>query len=265
MRITQTCLLAIAAWGVSVHVRAAEADAGPARQLDSTEVEQQTLAATPTGVDTYTAFLGERGLGASGLASASTGAGTGTDFSGGFRLWGGFLDRMVAQGEAAKNSKGKFAPSVAIAVRVLGDRAKGWALGALGRYRTEGFSTIEGEIEGGLLGSFARKQLHLDAGVLAGVGIEEEEADAEGVLRFGYDLSRNFRLGLESRIRHELETGGEEEARAAGESEWDMFAGAQANMTFSHFFGVLTVGPQKPRATEKVGLMLHLMVGGVAF
>jgi hypothetical protein len=245
--------------------RAADSEAGPEPELSSAEVARHTLIATPTGVETYTAFLGERGLGASGVANVTSVAGSETDLSGGFRLWGGFLDRVTAQGDAAKNSKGRFAPSLAVGVRVLGDRSKGWALGVLGRYRTEGFSTVDGEVEGGLLGSFARRQLHLDAGVIAGVGIEEEEADGEGLVRFGYDLSNNVRLGVEGRVRHELETGGEQAARAAGESEWDMFAGAQANLAFSHFFGVLTVGPQKPRASEDIGLMLSLMLGGVAF
>jgi phospholipase C len=44
-----------------------------------------------------------------------------------------------------------------------------------------------------------------------------------------------------------------------------MFAGAQASVAFDHYFGTLTFGPQKPRATEEGGLMVHLVVGGVAF
>jgi hypothetical protein len=251
----------------SVRAAAVETEAGPEPKRTSVELAEQTLAATPSGVDTYTAFLGERGLGAAGLGNLTSGTGDGADVSGGVRLWGGFLDRITVQGEAANNAKGKFAPSVAIAGRLLGDRRKGWAVGLLGRYRTEGFSTIEGEVEGGLLGSFAQRRLHLDAGVLAGAGIEEEEFDAEGVVRFGYDLAKVFRVGFESRVRREIEEEeGEAEMRPGGEAgEWDMFAGAQASVAFDHYFGTLTVGPQKPRATDEVGLMVHLVIGGVAF
>jgi hypothetical protein len=243
----------------------AESDTGEAPQQTSSEIAKQTLASTPTGVDAYTAFVGERGLGAAGLGNLTSDSGD-VAVSGGARLWGGFLDRFVIQGEAAKDPKGRFAPSVAVAARLLGDRRKGWALGLLGRYRTEGFSTIEGEVEGGLLGSFAKARLHLDAGLLAGAGLEEEELDAEGIVRFGYDLARILRVGFESRIRRELEEEGAAKERAAGEAgEWDMFAGAQASLAFDHYFGTLTVGPQKPRTSEDVGLMVHLVVGGVAF
>lgn len=252
---------------ISAHAVAVETEADELPPRTSAELAEQTLAATPSGVDTYTAFLGERGLGAAGLANLNSGTGEGADLSGGARLWGGFLGRITVQGEAANNAKGRFAPSLAVAGRLLGDRRKGWAVGLLGRYRTEGFSTIEGEVEAGVLGSFAQRRLHLDAGVLAGAGIEEEEFDAEGVLRFGYDLAKVLRVGFEGRARREIEEEeGEAELRPGGEAgEWDMFAGAQASVAFDHYFGTLTFGPQKPRMTDQVGLMVHLVIGGVAF
>jgi hypothetical protein len=257
-----------AAWAFSARASAAETETGEEPKRTAAELAQQTLAATPTGVDAYTAFLGERGLGAAGIGNLTTGPGEGADLSGGVRLWGGFLQRITVQGEAAKDAKGRFAPSLAVAARLLGDRRKGWAVGLLGRYRTEGFSTIDGEVEGGILGSFARHRLHLDAGVLAGGGIEEKEYDGEGVLRFGYDLAQVLRVGFEGRVRRELGDGDENEAqmRPVGDAgEWDMFAGAQTSVAFDHFFGTLTFGPQKPRTTDQVGLMVQLVVGGVAF
>jgi hypothetical protein len=230
---------------------------------------QRTMGIVPSGVDTYTAFIQDSSIGAAGVglvdARPRDGATGGTEASGGLRLWGGFLDRLVVQAEAGNDSEGRFVPSLGVAARVLGERKKGWAVGALGRYRTEGFSTIEGEIEGGLLGSFTQSKLHLDAGIIAGVGIEEEEADGEALLRFGYDVAPVFRLGFEGRVRRELaeET---EMAKPAGEGEeWDAFVGAQATLALGQFFSCVTAGPQKPRFTEKIGWMAQFTVGGIAF
>lgn len=188
-----------------------------------------------------------------------------TDLSGGLRLWGGFLDRMTVLGEGSKTEKGRYAPSLTVAVRVLGDRRANWGIGILGRYRTEGFSTIDGEVEAGFLGSYVKSGLHLDAGVLAGKGLEEEEADAEVLARFGYDVFPVLRLGLEGRVRHEL---GKEPAAATtgGDTgEWDALAGAQASVAYDHFFLTLTLGSQKPRLSEQLGFVGHVVVGGVAF
>jgi hypothetical protein len=228
---------------------------------------QRTMALVPNGVDAYTAFISDSALGAAGVGviDGRPNDTKGTEASGGVRIWGSFLDRVVALGEAGKDSKGHFVPSLTVAIRALGAQEEGWSAGVLGRYRTEGFSTIDGEIEGGLLGSYAKNRLHLDANLIVGVGIEEKEADGEGLLRFGYDLAPMFRLGLETRIRRELADEGEAEAPGVEGGEWDAFAGAQGMLAFGHFFGLLTAGPQKPRFTEEVGWMAQMTLGGITF
>lgn len=231
-------------------------DAHAARSMD----------AVPSGVDTYTAFAGEHVLGAAALAGAQTGRQEtgGTALAGGARLWVGFLERVTVQGEFGRDLEGRYSPSAAAAIRVFGDRRRGWALGTLGRYRTRGLSTIEGEVEMGLLGSYRRNKLNIDLNVVAGVGVAEEEADAESALRLSYDLSDLFRLGLEGRVRRELR---EERDRPSeeGEGEWDAFAGVQASFAFQRFFAMVTAGPQKQRLGDEVGVAGQLLVGGVTF
>jgi hypothetical protein len=256
--------LALASTVATLPASALAADVAPGEEVRREPAAEHTLAATPSGVDSNTAMVGERGVGAAGVGELDVISKV--DALGGMRLWASFLNRLVVQGDAFKGENGRFRPSLAVVGRVLGDRRRGWAMGLMGRYRTEGLTTVEGEIEGGVVGSFAREGLHLDLGLAAGAGLEEEEKDAEGQLRFGYDIWRALRLGFEGRVRRELEeeaeeTGGE---RGAG-GEWDMFGGAQASVAVDHFFGVLTVGPLKRRTSEDVDLMLHLIVGGVAF
>jgi hypothetical protein len=256
-------LLALAFLTLGMEAQAVEVDGRP---RTAPVGPQLTMAKVPSGIDTYSAQIDGSTLGAAAVGvvdGRSKGAG-GLGATGGFRAWGTLLDRVVAQAEVGNDAKSRFVPSVALAARVLGNRKIGWAAGVLARYRTEGFSTIEGEIEGGLLGSYAKNRLHLDAGLIVGVGIEEEEADGEALLRFGYDLSPAFRLGLESRVRRELAEE-EELGRSKEGEEWDAFAGAQATLAFDQFFGCLTAGPQKTRVSEDAAWMAQLTLGGVAF
>jgi hypothetical protein len=136
-------------------------------------VPQRTLAKVPSGVDTYSALVDGSTLGAAGvgLVDGRTKEAGGSKASGGVRVWTTFLDRFLAQAEAGNDAKQRFVPSLTLAARALGDRKRGWAAGVLARYRTEGFATVDGEIEGGLLGAYARHRLHLDAGLVVGVGI----------------------------------------------------------------------------------------------
>jgi len=226
---------------------------------------QRTISMIPSGVDTYTAFIEENGVGAGavGLADGRPESAGGNELSGGLRLWGSFVNRVVVQADVGNDAKGKFVPSLSAAVRVLGDRERGWALGVLGRYRTEGFKTVEGEIEAGLLGGFQQRRLHLDIGLIAGVGVEEEEADGELLARFGYDLLPALRLGAEVRARRELAE--EEEAEAVEGGEWDAFGGPQLTVAYEHFYSSVTAGIQKPRFTEDAGWMAQLVIGGIAF
>jgi hypothetical protein len=230
-------------------------------------VPQTTISRIPSGVDTYTAFIEEGSVGAAGvgLLDGRPSSAGGIEARGGVRTWASFLDRVVMQAEAGHDSKSRFVPSLAVAVRALGDRERGWAFGVLGRYRTEGFTALEGEVEGGLLGGYAKNAVHLDAGLVVGVGIEEEEADGEALARFGYDVVLPLRVGFEGRLRRELREEEAEEAETVEGGEWDAFAGAQATLGFEHVFGILTAGVQKSRLAQEPGWMTQLVLGGIAF
>jgi hypothetical protein len=259
-------LITVALIALPGRVRAAETDRAdtPPEQVP---LPTRTLAAVPAGVDAFSAFVEGSAVGATAVGSLdgrSEGDGR-SRASAGSRLWVTLGNRVVAQAEAGNDASGRFVPSLTAVVRVLGDRQTGWAAAALARYRTEGFSTLEGEAEAGLLGSYARHQLHLDLGLIAGVGLEEEEADGEAVFRFGYDLVPSLRLGAEARVRRELLERPRTMPAAAEGDEWDAFAGIQGTLALGQFFGCLTLGPQKVRSSEELGWMAQLSLGGVAF
>jgi hypothetical protein len=137
------------------------ADAGVDHDVSSEPLFQRTLAAVPTGVDTYTAFLGQSGVGAASIGVVESGK-RNSDLSGGARIWGSFVNRFSAMGEASRDQKGALRQALRLVRGLLGDRQIGWGLGALGRYRTEGLTRIDGEIEGGLMRSYAKRRLHLE-------------------------------------------------------------------------------------------------------
>ena len=176
-------------------------------------------------------------------------------FGGGLRLWGAPIDRVTLLAEGSQRDNGEPAPSVTLQVRILESQA--WALGALSRYKAEGFAEIEGEIEAGLLGSYAGGGLHLDLNALAGRGVEEEETDGELLFRSGYEVFGPVQLGLEGRARYRIAG----TLDLPGGRRWDAFGGPQLTASFDQFYAGALTGPAS--APSGVGWTSMLTLGGV--
>src|SRR5262249_9310313 len=158
---------------------------------------------------------------------------------GGARLWGSPVDRLTFLLEVDRRDFGAAAPSATIAVRVLGSRAAGWAVGAAATYRAEGFANIVGEIEGSLLLSFARYGLHAAVNGVFGGAFAEREMDSEVKLRLGYDVTSWLRIGGDSRFR--MRVGGGK--YLAGGRSFDAIGGPELVFGYKHFFATVSGGP----------------------
>ncbi|MFT3770453.1 MAG: hypothetical protein QM820_33920 [Minicystis sp.] len=158
---------------------------------------------------------------------------------GGARIWGSPVDRLTFLLEVDKRDFASAAPSATIAVRILGSRADGWALGAAATYRAEGFAHIVGEMEGALLLSFARRGFYADLNGVFGAAFAEKEMDSEVKLRLGYDVTPWLRIGADSRFR--MRVGGGK--YLAGGRSFDAIGGPELVFGYKHFFGALSGGP----------------------
>jgi hypothetical protein len=123
----------------------------------------------------------------------------------------------------ASSNAGRVAPSVGGRVQLLNQREHGVGFAASVFYKAEGFTELEGEIEGVL--SVARRfDVWLLLSTLAyGQDPEGRERDAEVGLACMLQLSQIAHLGLDARGRFGL--GEEEEAERAAEPESDLQAG----------------------------------------
>jgi hypothetical protein len=174
----------------------------------------------------------------------------------GLRLWGSPLQRLVLIADVARRDNGEFAPALALQVRFWENER--WALGALGRFKSEGFAEIEGEVELGLLGSYDAGPSHLDLNVIVGRGFDEAETDGELALRVGRDVLGSLRAGLEGRVRYRL-TG---DQLLPGGRKWDAVAGPQLSVGFDPFFASLLTGPTNVGVVSGVGWIGLLTFGG---
>jgi hypothetical protein len=83
--------------------------------------------------------------------------------------------------------------------------------------------------------------------------------DAEGRLRFGYDLGRLVRLGVDGQTR--VRVGGPK--YLPNGKIWDFAAGPQVFVGSDAFYGVVTAGPATMGLTSAaVGFSAVLAVGG---
>jgi hypothetical protein len=214
---------------------------------------------------TDTAFgSGALTLGAAGFGELRSSSDTSADphFGGGIRIWGSPIDRLLFVLDAQRrDSTNEFAPAVTAQVRFLGSERAGWALGALVRYKTEGFAELEGEMEGGLLASLSQRRFHGDLNVVIGGDFDGHESDGELLARAGYDVLPFLRLGAEGRGRYRLAG----EVDLPGGRSWDAFGGAQAFAFYSHYFGAVTVGPSTVGMVNSVGWSMLASAGGVMF
>lgn len=223
--------------------------------------------AVPNLAHAYTAHgAGAKTVGAQAYGLALAAADQRAILGGGVSVWGSPIDRLTILGDAQRNAFGNFAPSLAVVARILGRADEGWSLGALGKFKVDGFASgpqrdeMESEVEAGALVSYGRGGWHLDANAIGGVGTGDEgEVDVEGRLRLGRDLGSLLRVGLDGQAR----------VRLAGPKYlpngriWDFVAGPQVMLGSTHFFGALTGGPSTVGLTsDNLGWSALVSVGG---
>jgi hypothetical protein len=188
---------------------------------------------------------------------------------GGGAVWGSPLRRLTLVVDGQRSLSREFSPSVAMIVNLYGDGAKGFSLGALGKFKIDGFAAgpshdeVESEAELGALVSYRGESFYLDANAIAGRGMGDEgETDAEGRLRLGGRLGTYVRLGIDGQVR----------ARAAGPRllangrTWDFAAGPQAAWSWDRWYGSFTAGPTTMGLVSRnVGWVATLAIGAIAF
>ena len=242
-------------------------DQAGAPTTPTVEPRRDTRSEVPIVAYTYTAAgAPAKTVGAQGYGVGLAASGQDPVLGGGATVWGSPIDRLTLIGDASRNVWGNFAPSATVVGRLLGSRDKGWSLGALGKFKIDGFAAgpsgdeVESEMELGALVSFAGSGLHLDMNAIGGHGLGDEgEMDAEARFRVGYDFGRFVRLGLDSQGRW----------RVAGPKylpngrTWDFAAGTQVMVAASRFFGAFTVGPTTMGlVSDSVGASAILSFGG---
>src|SRR5258708_10262934 len=95
---------------------------------------------------------------------------------GGGAVWGSPIDRLTIAADAQRNVTRDFSPSAAAIVRLYGNGAEGLTLGALGKFKIDGFgkgpsgNEVESELEIGGLLSLAAGGWHPPADAAAGRG-----------------------------------------------------------------------------------------------
>lgn len=203
----------------------------------------------------------QRGYGASAFGSGTFAVSgevqSDAQLGGGLRLWLTPLDGFTLLAEAQRRDNGELAPALAAQIRIWHDES--WAFAALGRFKSEGFAEIEGELELGLLGSYDAGGNHLDLDAVVGRGFDESETDGELALRVGRELLGSLRAGLEGRVRYRI--GGD--ALLPGGRKWDVFGGPELGASFDHFFTSLLTGPTTVGVVSGVGWQSLLTFGGV--
>jgi hypothetical protein len=256
--------LSLASLSFASFAQAQEADSSTEGTSGSRDVPKTAATEVTRVAYTHTAFGASSGTIGGAAFGEATGAFKGTEahLGGGVRVWGSPIDRitLLADGERRETTN-EFAPSASLQVRILGSRADGWALAALGRYKAEGFDELGGEAEFGALGSYARHHVHLDVNGVVGTAFEETESDAEGLVRVGYDVLPYLRVGGEGRIRYRIAG----DYTLPGGRDWDGIVGPQVLGYYRVLFGAVTGGPSTVGLTAKVGWAAIATIGGLAF
>jgi len=124
----------------------------------------------------------------------------------------------------ASSSAGRLAPSAGGRVQLLNQLDHGLSLAGSVFYKTEGFTELEGEIEGVLSAARRFNAWLLLSSIAYGQDPEGHERDAELTLACLVELSRLVHVGLDARGR--LDLGSQRDTlRAAGEPVSDFQAG----------------------------------------
>jgi hypothetical protein len=243
---------------------------GPTRTAPSISPSDEVRREAPIMAYTYAAHGTEAktfGVHAYGLGLAA--AGQDSVVGGGGAVWGSPIERLTLIVDGQRNLSREFSPSAAAIVRLYGNGREGFSLGALGKFKVDGFAEgpgrdeIESEVELGALASYRNSTFYLDMNAIAGRGTGDEgEGDAEGRLRLGGYLGSHFRFGIDSQLR----------ARVAGPRylpngrTWDFAAGPQAITTWDHFYASLIAGPATTGLVSRsIGWTAMLSVGAASF
>jgi hypothetical protein len=234
---------------------------------------------SPTYAYAYTAYgATAKTLGADAYGLGISASRQKSVLGGGLTVWGSPIDRLTVIGDAQRDLFGNFTPSLAIVTRIFGRRDDGWSLGALGKLKMEGFGggppvgagtapknpgEVEGEVETGLLASYAAGGAHLDLNAIVGMGTGDDgEVDSEARVRFGYDVNKLLRLGVDSQARIRLNG----PRYLPNGRVWDFAAGPQAVLGKNGFFGAVTAGPATMGLlSDRLGWNAIASVGGTTF
>jgi len=176
----------------------------------------------------------------------------------------GPLPRLTIIAQIDRDYFGKAAPSATVAVRILGSRAQGWALGAAATYKTEGFDELAGEVELSMLFSAMSSGWHADANLVLGTGFAEQtdaELDGEIKLRAGYDVARWLRVGFDARGRSRL--GGD--GALPGNRLGDFVGGPEVVVSHDHVFFAVSTGPSTVGVASGLGWSGTGTLGGALF
>ena len=190
-------------------------------------------------------------------------SGDAAQLGGGARIWVSPLTRLTIIAQIDRDYFGKAAPSATIAVRILGSRAQGWALGAAATYKTEGFNELAGEVELSTLFSAMGGGWHADANLVLGTGFAEQDAELDGEikLRAGYDVARWLRVGFDARGRYRL--GGD--GALPGNRIGDFVGGPEVVVSYDHFFFAASTGPSTVGVASGLGWSGTGTIGGAFF
>jgi len=223
------------------------------------EIPNVAFAYTAHGVS-----AGTIGVQAYGLAVGAGGGGQRSFLGGGGTVWASPIDRLTLIADGSRDFSGNFAPSAAAIVRLLGAPGDGFTLGALGKFKVEGFATgpdgeIESEIETGLLLSYAKYGWHGDLDAITGFGTGDDgEIDGEARLRLGRDVGRFVRVGLDGQARYRFAGTN----ALLGGRKGDFAAGPQLLVGTRNFYGSLTAGPATMGVESNLGWTSIVAIGG---
>ncbi len=222
-----------------------------------TEIPNVAYAYQAHGVSARNVGVMAYGVGLGGRGQKAT-------LGGGGAVWGSPIDRLTLIGDGSRNVVGNFSPSIAAVFRILGTPNDGFTLGALGKYKVEGFGTgpggeTESEIEGGLLLSYAKYGWHMDLNAISGFGTGDDgEIDGEGRFRLNHEIGRYVRLGVDSQARYRMAG----DRKLPGNRNGDFAAGPQVIIGSSNFFGSVTTGAATTGIVNQVGWTSILSIGG---
>jgi hypothetical protein len=224
----------------------------------------------PVASYTYSAMgAPEKTMGASLTGFALGDRGRGSVLGGGASVWGAPIARLTLIADATRSVYREFSPSFGATFRLYGTPNRGLNLGALARYKVEGFGKgpakdeVEGEVEGGVLVGYHKDRLHLDGNTILGVGATDDgEIDIEARARAGYDISQYVRVGIDGQVR--IRASGPRVLANGSNADWVF--GPQAMVSSGHFFGTFLAGPTTTGTlSPKVGTIVALSLGGTAF